>query len=141
VSEWIDLEVFNAPAVREAALRLSPQHRALAVAFLGDEEPVKTLETHEPQKIWRQGLEWISMESNRRWGKTFIDAPEESQVELLKAMSGSGGADNGGSRLFVLLKNQVARGFYTSQRGLKELDYKGNAFYAECPGCDLPRSW
>lgn len=139
VSEWIDLEVSNAPAVREAALKLSPQHRALDVAFRGDEKEVKALETHEPQKIWREGLEWISTESSRRWGKAFLDAPEASQIELLKSMNGSGGADNGGTRLFVLLKSQVARGFYTSQRGLKDLDYKGNAFYAECPGCNLPR--
>jgi hypothetical protein len=48
-------------------------------------------------------------------------------------------ADDAGTRLFILLKNQVAHGFYTSQRGLKELDYKGNAFYAECPGCNLSK--
>jgi hypothetical protein len=28
------------------------------------------------------------------------------------------------------------RGFYTSQVGLKELDSKGNAFYARSLGCD-----
>jgi len=137
VSEWIDLEVFNAAAVREAALNLSPQHRALAVAFHRGEEGVKARETHEPQKIWREGLEWISTESSHRWGKALLDAPEASQIELLKSLNGREEADNAGTRLFVLLKNQVAHGFYTSQRGLKELDYKGNAFYAECPGCNL----
>jgi hypothetical protein len=29
----------------------------------------------------------------------------------------------------------LIRGFYTSRLGLKELDYKGNAFYAESPSC------
>ncbi|MGO8792584.1 MAG: gluconate 2-dehydrogenase subunit 3 family protein [Terriglobia bacterium] len=138
IAEWIDLEVFNSAAVREAALNLSPQHRALAVAFHG-EKPVKALETHEPRKIWREGLDWISAESRRRWGAAFVDAPETSQVDLLKSLESGKEADNAGTRLFVLLKNQVAHGFYTSQRGLKELDYKGNAFYAECPACNLPK--
>jgi hypothetical protein len=140
VSEWIDLEVFNAPAVREAALKLSPQHRALDVAFRGGDEEVKALETRDLQRIWREGLEWITTESSRRWSKDFLDAPEAPQIDLLKSMSVHEQAENAGTRLFVLLKSQVANGFYTSQRGLKELDYKGNAFYAECPGCNPPRS-
>ncbi len=140
VAEWIDLEVFDSAAVREAALKLSPQHRALDVAFRGGDEEVKALETRDPQKTWREGLEWISTESSRRWGRSFLDAFEASQVELLKSLSDHAGAENAGTRLFVLLKSQVANGFYTSQRGLKELDYKGNAFYAECPGCNLPRT-
>jgi hypothetical protein len=140
VSEWIDLEVFHAPGVREAALKLSPQHRAAAVAYYGEEEPVKALETHEPQKVWREGLDWLSAESSHRWEKAFLDTPEASQIELLRSLNEHAEAQNAGTRLFVLLKSQVANGFYPSQRGLKELDYKGNAFYAECPGCNLPRT-
>ncbi len=134
ISEWIDLEVYNSAAVREAALKLSPAHRALAIAYYGEHE-VTALETQDPQKIWREGLEWISMESTRRWGKAFLEAPPASQAEVLRSLSDGAGDDDAGKRLFVLLKSQVARGFYTSQPGLKELDYKGNAFYAECPGC------
>jgi len=135
ISEWIDLEVYNAAAVRQAALKLSPGHRALAIAYYGERE-VTALETDDPQKIWREGLEWISRESSRRWGKAFLEAPAASQADVLKSLSDRAGEDDAGTRLFVLLKSQVARGFYTSQRGLKELDYKGNAFYAECPGCN-----
>ena len=138
VAEWIDLEVFNSAAVREAALNLLPQHRAIAAAYRG-EKAVKVLETYEPQKIWREGLEWISKESNQRWGKAFLDAPETSQAEMLKSLNDPQEGENAGTRLLVLLKNQVVHGFYTSQRGLKELDYKGNAFYPECPGCDLSK--
>ena len=134
ISEWIDLEVYNSAAVREAALNLSPEHRALAIAYYGEHE-VTALETHDSQKIWREGLEWISTESTRRWGKAFLEASPALQAEVLKSLSDGAGEDDAGTRLFVLLKSQVARGFYTSQRGLKELDYKGNAFYAECPGC------
>jgi hypothetical protein len=134
ISEWIDLEVHNSAAVREAALNVSPEHRALAIAYYGEHE-VTALESRDPQKIWREGLEWISTESSRRWGKAFLETPPASQAEVLKALSDRAGEDDAGTRLFALLKSQVARGFYTSQRGLKELDYKGNSFYAERPGC------
>jgi hypothetical protein len=40
-----------------------------------------------------------------------------------------------GKTLFKYLKAETIRGFYTSEAGLKELDYKGNYFYAESPGC------
>ena len=134
ISEWIDLEVYNSAAVREAALNLSPEHRALAIAYYGKDE-VTALETRDPQKIWREGLEWISTESSRRWGTAFLGAPPASQAEVLKSLSDRAGDDDSGTRLFALVKSQVARGFYTSHSGLKELDYKGNAFYAEPPGC------
>jgi hypothetical protein len=134
ISGWIDREVYHSAAVREAALSLSPEHRALAIAYYGEHE-VTALETDDSQKIWREGLAWISTESKRRWGNAFLEASPASQAEVLKSLSDRAGEDDAGTRLFVLLKNQVARGFYTSQRGLKELDYKGNAFYAECPGC------
>ncbi|HVN78064.1 MAG TPA: gluconate 2-dehydrogenase subunit 3 family protein [Terriglobia bacterium] len=135
VAEWIDWEVFNSSAVREAALRLSSQHRVIAVAYYG-ENAVRELETQDLQRIWREGLEWISKESNRRWGKAFLDVPEPSQVEVLKSLNEGHETENTGARLFALLKNQIIHGFYTSQRGLKELNYKGNAYYAECPGCN-----
>jgi hypothetical protein len=138
IAQWIDLEVFNSAAVRKAALNLSPQHRALAVAYYG-EHAVTAIESHDPQTIWREGLGWIAEESNRRWGGPFIDASQASEVEILKSLNERAGGDNAGTRLFMLLKNQVGHGFYTSQRGLKELDYKGNAFYGECPGCSLSK--
>jgi hypothetical protein len=137
IAQWIDLEVYNSAAVRKAALDLSPQHRTLAVAFYG-EDAVTALETHDPQKIWKEGLDWIARESNTSWSKPFIDASPASQSEILRSLNERAGSDDAGTRLFVLLKNQVGHGFYTSQRGLKELDYKGNAFYAECPGCNVP---
>jgi len=138
IARWIDLEVFNSASVRNAALNLSQQHRALAVAYYGD-ETVTALETHDPQKIWREGLEWIAAEAKRRWGKPFIDVSPASQGEILKSLDERAEGDNAGARLFRLLKNQVGHGFYTSQQGLKELDYKGNAFYAECPGCKVSK--
>jgi hypothetical protein len=38
------------------------------------------------------------------------------------------------------LKPECIRGFYTSRLGMKELDYTGNSFYGQSPGCSLT-SW
>ena len=33
------------------------------------------------------------------------------------------------------LRKMAIDGYYTSKEGLKELDYRGNSFYSESPGC------
>jgi hypothetical protein len=42
---------------------------------------------------------------------------------------------NAGTKFFAYFKPEVIRGYYTSQAGLHELDFKGNSFYARSPGC------
>lgn len=145
-AEWLDLTVASAAGVREASQRLSPSHRALAVAFHSSEERVESLEKFEPEPTCREGLSWLEEESRRRRGKPFVDLTEEQQLALLTEISdvrpdarpGAGtnkSADNPGVRLFGLIKREMIRAYYTSRTGLRELDYKGNAFYAESPGC------
>jgi Gluconate 2-dehydrogenase subunit 3 len=140
VAEWIDLVVASAPAVRALALSLPADQRALAVAYFGGEERVRALETFEPERVCRAGLAWLGEESRRRFAKHFLDGQPEEQLELVRAVSDARAdksAANAGTRLFDFLKAESVRGFYTSRVGLKELDYKGNSFYAESPGCAL----
>lgn len=137
VSEWIDLIVFNAESVREAVRRLAPEHRAVADHYRGP-KAMRELETADPQKVWREGLEWLGQQSQDRFGKPFVSLAESEQLGLLKAASDDRAdktAEDAGTRLFALLKTQTLDGFYTSRQGLTELDYKGNTYYAECPGC------
>jgi Gluconate 2-dehydrogenase subunit 3 len=140
VAEWVDLVVRSAPQVREAARSLSSGHRSLAVAYFGTEEPVRELETFEPERVCREGLGWLDEESNRRYGKAFLETESGDQAALLQTISDAR-ADksvaNAGTRLFDFLKAESIRGFYSSRVGLKELDYKGNAFYGTSPGCGL----
>jgi hypothetical protein len=56
------------------------------------------------------------------------------QIALVHAMS-EGKTDTSEARFFGFLKTETIKGFYTSRAGLKELNYKGNAFYARSPGC------
>jgi len=137
IAEWIDLIVAEAPAVREAARRLTPEQRALAVHYSGA-EALEDLEEADPQRDWREGLGWLEKESRQRFGKTFLDLGQDQQIKLLRAASsqpaGAVAADPG-ARLFATLKSQVIQGYYTSRRGLDELDYQGNTYHVECPGC------
>jgi gluconate 2-dehydrogenase subunit 3-like protein len=144
VAEWIDLVVASAPGIRTLARNLPADQRALAVAYFGSEEPVRNLEIFEPERVCHQGLAWLGEESQRRFKKGFIDADPAGQIDLVQAISDvrpDQSAMHAGARLFDLLRAESIRGFYTSRLGLKELDYKGNSFYGEAPGCGLaPKS-
>jgi hypothetical protein len=113
ITAWIDLTVHNAADVRDAARSLSPEHRALAVGFYG-EAAVQELETLDVQGICRSGL-------------ARLHAEPSVTLESLESQ---------GDAFIRWLKHRVIEGFYTSQVGLKELDYKGNSFYSISPGCD-----
>ena len=137
VAEWIDLVVANAASVREAARRLAPEHKAVAVRYYGS-EAVERLESADPEKTCREGLEWLEEESRKLFSGAFLNLEDSQQVRVMDSISDARpdpARENPGTRLFVFLKRETVRGFYTSRLGLRELNYKGNAFYVECPGC------
>jgi hypothetical protein len=49
---------------------------------------------------------------------------------------GTAEAGNPLRKFFEIARTEVVRGYYTSAAGLEELDYKGNAYYADSPGCE-----
>jgi hypothetical protein len=140
IAEWIDLRLAQAPAVREAAERLAPDHRALAAAYYGSGR-VEEMETHDSQKTCRDGLRWLEEQSQQRHQKSFLGIDQGQQLELIGLISddrSEKSQENAGTRFFVWVKGETIRGYYTSQAGLQELNYRGNAFYAEPPGCEGP---
>jgi hypothetical protein len=137
VAEWIDLRVFSSAGVREAALHLDPLHRALAGAYYGA-AAVSETETSDAQKVCREGLHSVDELAKSRYKSDFLSLTTEQQVELLGALANAHAQEQGGDaalQFFKLIRSEVIRGFYTSKVGLKELDYKGNGFYAASPGC------
>jgi hypothetical protein len=137
VSRWIDLRMASAAEVRRAARTLSPEHKMVAAHYYGP-EAVHRLETEEPDRTWREGLAWVEQQSRQRYGDEFLRLTESQQTEILTLANGAAKVETGGgagSRFFELIKSEVIRGYYTSRRGLDELDYKGNSFYPESPGC------
>ncbi|MGH9328780.1 MAG: gluconate 2-dehydrogenase subunit 3 family protein [Terriglobia bacterium] len=140
VCRWIDLRVASAAGIRRAAKALSPEHRAVAVAYYGAEY-VNHQETNAPEPVCREGLAWLKRESQQRHGAKFIALSEQQQTEILKLVSGEQPEkenENAGTRFFKLLKAEAVAGYYTSRGGLKELDYQGNQFHAQSPACNLP---
>jgi hypothetical protein len=133
-TQWIDLYVQSSKAVLEAAQNLDPLHRAVAVAYFG-ESSVKELETADPQRVAREGLAALSKFCSQNAGQEFLKMDTNQQIEVLRAASTS--EDLALRKFFVLIREQAIRGYYTSAAGLHELDYKGNAFYGECPGCEV----
>jgi hypothetical protein len=122
IAAWIDLIVGRSDGVRAAARALSPALRGLAVDYFG-EEAVHELETEAPQAICSAGLAALKRQN-------FQSLDPTARLALLVDLENSGD-------LFVgWLKRRVLDGFYTSREGLHELDYKGNAFWTESPGCD-----
>jgi len=112
----------------------------LAAAYYGSRE-VEELETDDAQKTCRDGLRWLEEQSQERHQMSFLSMVPDQQLELLRVISDDRPAksqENAGTRFFVWIKGETTRGYYTSQAGLKELDYRGNAFYAERPGCEGP---
>jgi Gluconate 2-dehydrogenase subunit 3 len=137
VAEWIDLRVTASAGTREAALALDPSYRAVMVAYHGAAE-MHDLESFDAQKLCREGLAWLEDESRARHNSDFLDITEKDQLDILAAASDErthAKVENPGTRFFKFIKSEVIRGFYTSEQGLKELDFKGNAFYARSPGC------
>jgi hypothetical protein len=132
-AEWVDLRFHSAGAVREAARRLHPLHRALAVAYYGQAHVVE-LETTDPQAVARGGMAALA-ERAQKLGGPFLELPPSQQADLVREMS-QAPQEAPLRRFYDLLRSEAIRGYYTSQAGLKELDYQGNAYHVQCPGCE-----
>lgn len=132
-AEWLDLRFHCAAGVREAARRLDSLHRRLAVAYYGEAHVVE-LETSDPQAIARAGMAELE-EQAQKLGRPFRELSASQQADLVREMSQA--PQGAPLRCFYdLLRRETIRGYYTSRAGLKELDYKGNAYYSVCPGCE-----
>ena len=134
-AQWLDLWLSAVPAVRTAAQQLDPTHRVLAVAFYG-ESRVRELETAHPDALARAGIRALRDFSTRLYGgRDFLQLTSEEQSELLMttAKAEPGTAER---NFYDLTRTEAIRGYYTTAEGLEELDYHGNAYYGDCPGCE-----
>jgi len=136
-AQWFDLWLFSAPAVRAAAQQLDPMHRALASSFYG-ESTVRELETAHPDAVARGGIRALRDLTNRVYGRDFLQLAEAEQFEMLRTAA-KAGPETAVHKFFELIRIETIHGYYTSADGLEELDYRGNAYYGECPGCETKR--
>ena len=133
-TRWFDQWLYSSAGVRAAAQHLDPLHRLLAVAVNG-EESVRDLESADPQSVARAGLAALHALSLQVYGQDFLQLTDLQQIDLLTSV---GAAQSGNTlrKFFVIARAQAIRGYYTSAAGLQELDYKGNAYYSDSPGCE-----
>ena len=134
---WLDLRLQRDAGIRHAALTLDPSHRALAVAHYGRASVVE-LETVDWQSIVRTGLNLLEQQSRERFGREFLELAGTAQTDLVSDVSRLPPESPLG-RCYLFLRREAIRGYFTSQAGLTELDYKGNAVYGACPGCESKR--
>jgi Gluconate 2-dehydrogenase subunit 3 len=133
-AQWVDLWFHSAEGVRNAARNLDPLHRALAVAYFG-QASVTEIETADPAGVAREGLAALQQLCREKYHKRFAELTSPQRDDVVRGISTSA-SESTLRKFFDLVRNQAIRGYYTSSQGMKELDYKGNAYYPYCPGCE-----
>jgi len=84
----------------------------------------------EHQIPLRGGLRWLDMQCLNRNGKAFKDCDHKQQMEIVDNIAWPQKAKpemTQGVAFFNLMRNLVATGFYTSEIGVKDIGYIGNA--------------
>ena len=99
---------------------------------------VMTARDPDLQQAFRTGFRWLNAHSRKLAGQLFLALTSEEQVLLLEPLAYKKKFRPGeevGRRFFNLMREYTIMGFYTSEVGLKELDFPGLRFYAESPAC------
>jgi hypothetical protein len=89
---------------------------------------VKDMPDH--QTPMRGGLRWLDLQSLNRFGKTFKDSSHEQQIQLVDEIAYPLKAKpelHQGVAFFNRMRDLTASGFYTSEIGVKDMGYAGNA--------------
>jgi len=92
----------------------------------------------ELQHDLRAGLIWLNEHSKALYGAPFLQLSFEQQSALLEPLAYKKKFRKGeeqGRKFFSTVREYTIMGFYTSEIGLKELDFPGFRFYAESPAC------
>jgi hypothetical protein len=88
---------------------------------------VKEMPHH--QTPMRGGLRWLNIESLKRFDKDFAGISPAQRIEIVDDIAYPNKAKatmKQGVAFFTLIRNLTTTGFYTSEMGVKDLDYKGN---------------
>ena len=106
----------------------------------GPSEFIDLMVSRDPnlQQGFRTGLSWLNSHSQNNSGKAFLSLNPDQQVTLLESLAYKKKFRPGeehGRQFFDLIREYTVMGFYTSEIGLKELDFPGLKFYAESPAC------
>jgi hypothetical protein len=88
---------------------------------------VKDMPRH--QTPMRGGLKWLDLQCMRRFDADFASCSQEQQIEMVDQIAFPEKAKPEmapGVAFFNLMRDLTATGFFTSEIGIKDLDYQGN---------------
>jgi gluconate 2-dehydrogenase gamma chain len=92
----------------------------------------------EARTAMRGGLAWTDAECGRRFGKRFVDCTQRERIALLDEIAWPARARpemSHGVAFFNAFRDLTSSGFWSSEMGVKDLRYQGNAFVPEWSGC------
>jgi gluconate 2-dehydrogenase gamma chain len=92
----------------------------------------------EARTAMRGGLAWTDAECDRRYGKGFVDCSERERIGLLDEIAWPARARpemSHGVAFFIAFRDLTASGFWSSEMGVKDLRYQGNAVVPKWTGC------
>ena len=90
------------------------------------------------QTAMRGGLAWLDLECQKRFDKTFVASAGEQRTVVLDDIAWPQRAKpevSHGVRFFSSFRDLTATGFWTSQMGMKDLQYIGNTYLTSWRGC------
>jgi len=89
---------------------------------------VKDMPDH--QVPMRGGLKWLDIQCNKRFEKSFKDCSPAQQIEMVDEIAYPAKAKpemKQGVAFFNRMRNLTSSGFYTSEIGVADMGFKGNA--------------
>jgi gluconate 2-dehydrogenase gamma chain len=86
------------------------------------------------------GMMWLDAICRDRYGDVYLKCPATKQREILDLIAYRRNAERDpglsqGISFFSFLRNLTTDGFYTSEIGIRDLQYIGNTYVVEFPGC------
>jgi len=86
------------------------------------------------------GLMWLDGFCTDRFGKPYLSSTPEQKTEVLDLIAYRRNAEQDpslsqGVEFFAFLRKLTTDGFYSSEIGIADLEYIGNTFVREFPGC------
>lgn len=102
-----------------------------------------TSENKEYQLALGGGLMWLDGICIDRYGRTFLDCASYARTQVLdqiayrKNVATNPGISQG-VEFFAFLRRLTSDAFYTSEIGIKDLQYIGNTSLVSFPGCPTP---
>ena len=92
----------------------------------------------EARTAMRGGLAWIDAECHRRFRRPFVECRDTERSALLDDIAWPARARpelSHGAAFFSAFRDLTASGFWSSEMGVKDLQYRGNNVVPEWTGC------